>query len=62
MTVHVNSSVSVMAHKLTELNKFYIDAILKALSTVMNANSRNKVFTAIKHLKCDSTVKTLTSH
>ena len=62
MTVHVNSSVSVVTHKLTELNKAYIDAILKALSAVMNENSRNKVFIVIKHLKCDSTVKILTSH
>ena len=36
-----------------------MDAILKALSTVMNENRRNKVFTAIKQLKCESTVKTL---
>ena len=62
MTVHVNGSVSVVTHKLTELNKTYMDAILKAFSTVMNENRRNKVFTVIKHLKCDSTVKTLTSH
>ena len=51
MTVHANGSVSVMTHKLIELNKTCMDAILKALSTVMNNNSRNKVFTMIKYLK-----------
>ena len=62
MKVHVNSSVNVRTPKLTGLNKTYMDAILKALSTVMNENGRNRVFTVIKHLKCDSTVNTLTSH
>ena len=51
MTVHVNRSVSVVTHKLTELNKTCIDAILKSLSVVMNENRRNEVFTAIKQLK-----------
>ena len=51
MTVHVNSSGSVVTHKLIELNKTCIDAILEGLSTVMNDNRRNKVFTLIKQLK-----------
>ena len=50
MTVHVNGSVSVLTHKLIELNKTCMDAILKALSTVMNENRINKVFTVIKQL------------
>ena len=62
MTVHVNGSVSVVIYMLIELNKTYMDTILKTLSTVMNENRRSKVFTMIKQLKCDSTVKTLTSH
>ena len=48
--VHVNGSVSVVTHKL-ELNKICMDAILKALSTVMNENRRNKMFSVIKQLK-----------
>ena len=51
MTVHVNGSVSVVTHKLIELNKTCMDAILKAISTVMNEKRRNKVFTVIKQLK-----------
>ena len=51
MTVHVNRSASVVTHKLIELNKTCMDAILKALSTIMNENRRNKVFTVIKQLK-----------
>ena len=51
MTVHVYRSVSVVTHKLFELNKTCMDAILKALSTVRNENRRNKVFTVIKQLK-----------
>ena len=51
MTVHVNRSVSVVTHKLIVLNKTCMDAILKALSTVMNENRRTKVFTVIKQLK-----------
>ena len=44
------------------LNKICMDAILKAFSKVMNENGRNKVFTMIKQLKCESTAKTLTFH
>ena len=62
MTVHVYGSVSVVTHKLIELNKTSMDATLKTLSTVMNENRRSKVFTVIKQLKCKSTVKALTSH
>ena len=51
MTVHVNGSVSVVTHKVTELNKTCLDTILKALSTVMNENRRNKVLTVIKKTK-----------
>ena len=50
MTVHVNGSVSVVTHKLIELNKTCMNATLKALSTVTNENRRNKVFTVIKQL------------
>ena len=50
MTVHVNGSVSVVTHKLIELNKTCIDAILKELSTEMNENRGNNVFTVIKQL------------
>ena len=45
MTVHANGLVSEVTHKPIELNKTCMDAILKALSTVMNENRRNKVFT-----------------
>ena len=45
---HLFRSVSVVTHKLIELNKTCMAAILKALSTVMNDNRRNKVFTVIK--------------
>ena len=62
MTVHVDGSVSVVTHRLIELNKTCMDAILKALSTVMNESRINKVFTVIKQLKCMITVKTFTSH
>ena len=51
MTVHANGSVSVVTHKLIELIKTCMDAILKALSTVLNENRKNKVFTVIKYLK-----------
>ena len=51
MAVSVNGSVSVVTHKLVELNKTCMDAILKALSTIMNETGRNKVFTVIKQLK-----------
>ena len=61
MTVHANGSVRVVTHKLIELNKTCMDTILKALSTVMNANRRNKVFTMIKQLKIPEYTKN-TSH
>ena len=51
MTIRVNGLVSVVTLKLIELNKTFMDAILKVLSTVMNENRRNKVFTVIKQLK-----------
>ena len=51
MTVHVNGSVSIVSHKLFESNKSCMEAVLKALSTVMNENIKNKVFTMIKQLK-----------
>ena len=38
LTIYVNGSTSVVTHKLIELNKTCIDAILKALSTLMNEN------------------------
>ena len=44
MTVHANGSVSVVTHKLIELKKIYMDAILKVLSTEMNERRRHKVF------------------
>ena len=47
----VDGSVSIVTHKPIELNKICVDAILKALSTVMNENRRNKVFTGTKQLK-----------
>ena len=62
MTIHLFRSVSVVTYELIELNKTSMAAILEALSTVMNENRRNKVFTVIKQLKCESIVKTLTSH
>ena len=58
MTVPVNGSVSVVTHKLTDLNKTCMDAILKVLS-IMNENRRNEVLTVIKQLKCESTIKKL---
>ena len=51
MTIHFFRSVSVVAHELIVLNKICMAAILEALSTVMNGNRRNKVFTVIKQLK-----------
>ena len=41
--VHVNGSVSIVTHKLMELIKSCMDAILKVLSTVMNESRRNNV-------------------
>ena len=61
MTIHANGSVRVVTHKLIEFNKTCMDAILKALSTVMNANRRNKVVTMIKQLKIPEYTKN-TSH
>ena len=40
-----------MTYKLIELNKTCMDAILKALSTVMHQYRKNKVFIVIKQLK-----------
>ena len=53
MTLHLFRSVSVVTQrpKQVEMNKTCMAAILKALSTVMNENKRNKVFTVIKQLK-----------
>ena len=51
MTIHLFRSVGVVTHKLIELNKTCIAAILKALPRVMNENRRNKVFTVIKQVK-----------
>ena len=48
--MHLFRSVSVVTHKLIELNKTCMAAILKALFTVMNENRRNKVLTVIKQL------------
>ena len=64
MTVCVtcNGTVSVLTHKLTEMNKNCMDAILKGRSTEMDENRRNEMFTMIKQLKCESTVKALTLH
>ena len=51
MTINRFRSVSVVTHKLVELNKTCMAAILKALSIVINENGRNTVFTLIKQLK-----------
>ena len=51
MTIKVFRSVRVVTHKLVELNKTCMAAILKALSIVINENGRNTVFTWIKQLK-----------
>ena len=51
MTIHLFRSVSVVTRKLIALNKTCMAAILKALSTVMNENRRNKEFTMIKQLQ-----------
>ena len=48
VTIHLLRSVT---HKLVEMNKTCMAAILKALSIVMNENRRNKVFTVIKQRK-----------
>ena len=57
MTIHLFRSVSVVTHKLVELHKTCMAAILKALSTVINRNRRNKVFTVIKQLKMRDFIK-----
>ena len=51
MIIHLFRSVSVVTHNLVELHKTCMAAILKALSTVINENRRNKMFTVIKQLK-----------
>ena len=51
MTAHVNGLVSVVTRKLIELNKTCMEAILKALSTVINKNRKSKMFPMIKQLK-----------
>ena len=51
VTIHVNGSVSVVTHKLIELNKSCMDAILKVLSTAMKENRRNKVLSFTEQLK-----------
>ena len=50
MTIHLFRSVSVVTHKLVELNKTFMAAILKALSIKINENRRNKMFTVMKQL------------
>ena len=49
--VHVNGSVNVVTHKLTELIKTCMDAILKARSIVMNEIEEITLFSVIKQLK-----------
>ena len=56
VTMHLFRSVSIVTHELIPLNKTSMAAILKALSTVMNENRRNKVFPVIKPLKIEGTV------
>ena len=51
MTIHLCRSVSVVTRKLVELHKTCMASILKVLSTVINENTRNKVFTVIKQLQ-----------
>ena len=58
MTIHLFRSVSVVTHKLVELNKTCMAAILKALSIVKNENEKKKYSV---YLEFESTVKTLTS-
>ena len=61
MTGYANRSVSLVIHKLIELNQTCMDAILKALSTEMNENRRNEPFSLIKQLKVQKYSKD-TSH
>ena len=42
MTIHLFRSVSVVTHKLIELNKICMAAILKALSTVVNEKRKKQ--------------------
>ena len=51
MTIILFRSVSVVTHKLVELHKTCMSAILKALSKVINENRRNKVLIVVKQLK-----------
>ena len=46
-----NPSFQISQRSLVEMNKTCMASILKALSTVINENRRNKVFTVIKQLK-----------
>ena len=57
MAIHLFRSVSLVTPKLVELYKTCMAAILKALSTVINENRRNKVFTVIKQLKMREYIK-----
>ena len=50
MTIHLFRSVSVVTHKRIELNKTCMATILKAISTIMNENRKNKVFIVIKQI------------
>ena len=59
MAIHRFRSVSVVTHKLIELNKTCMAAILKALFTVMNENRRNKLL-VISYLKGFTVIKQLT--
>ena len=40
----MKGSVSVVIYKLIELNRTCMDALLKALATIMNETGKNKVF------------------
>ena len=51
MTIILFRSVSVVTHKLVELDKTCMAAILTALSKVINEKRRNKVFIVVKQLK-----------
>ena len=51
LNLSFSTSVSVVTHELTELNETCMAAILEALSTLMNENRKNKVFTVLKQLK-----------
>ena len=51
MTIYLFRSVSIVTHKLVELNKTCMAAILEALSILVNENGGNTLFTLIKQLK-----------